>query len=590
MKTVRIVIVFLLAAALLCSCGLPQSAQNSPAPEATPASGEPQSAVGEETVVVVSDIMSFLNALAPNTVIEIDAEYLLLDRAADYGFGYATGAYTWRQMDPGEYMLVIRDLEGLTIRGRGMGQTTLSTASRVADVIRFENCSGLTLEGMTLGHRAEVFGCAGDVLSFEGCDDVVLRGCDLFGCGVTAVSAYLCTRLYLEGCMLRYCSLSAVNVTCCTDFQARDCSILRCGSKSYLAALCVSSCNGFALINCTLRDGENSLLLDAANSPSVCLLGCEATGNSFSEALFRIYDRSVTVSGCALSDNEFGSCYGAGSQAAETASGQALTTFADFARMELKPYTGEYVGPEPFVTPSDIVPSAPEGEPGAPTAPAEEWDGEPTEVHVQTVDELLAAIAPHTVVYLDAEEFDLSTASDYGKGDGEYYVWIDTYDGPELAIHDLDDFTLVGGGMGLTLVSAVPRYADVLYFENCRDISLRDMTLGHRIEPGYCAGDVLELSLCSHVHLESCGLYGCGVTGINANSCYDLHVSGTNIYDCSYLGAQLSYVTDALFTGCSVTNCGEDYGFNGFTLYGCSGVFYDEELVEDGDFHIRDAA
>ena len=52
MKTVRIVIVFLLAAALLCGCGLPQSAQNSPAPEATPASGEPQSAVGEETVVV----------------------------------------------------------------------------------------------------------------------------------------------------------------------------------------------------------------------------------------------------------------------------------------------------------------------------------------------------------------------------------------------------------------------------------------------------------------------------------------------------------------------------------------------------------
>ena len=112
------------------------------------------------------------------------------------------------------------------------------------------------------------------------------------------------------------------------------------------------------------------------------------------------------------------------------------------------------------------------------------------------------------------------------------------------------------------------------------------MTLGHRIEPGYCAGDVLELSLCSHVHLESCGLYGCGVTGINANSCYDLHVSGTNIYDCSYLGAQLSYVTDALFTGCSVTDCGSDYGFNGFWLDNCSGVFFDDELLSDGEFRI----
>ena len=69
-------------------------------------------------------------------------------------------------------------------------------------------------------------------------------------------------------------------------------------------------------------------------------------------------------------------------------------------------------------------------------------------------------------------------------------------------------------------------------------------------------------------------------------SCYDLHVSGTNIYDCSYLGAQLSYVTDALFTGCSVTDCGSDYGFNGFWLDNCSGVFFDDELLSDGEFRI----
>ncbi len=569
MKACKLFIALLLAAALLCGCGAPQAAQNTP---------EPTSEAADDSAVVVSDVSSLLGALAPNTVIEIDAENLLLDRAPDYGFGYSNGAYTWRQMDPGEYMLVIRDLEGLTIRGRGAGKTTLSTSSSVSDVLRFEDCDGLTLEGLTLGHRGVVSnGCSGDVLSFSGCDNTRLRDCELFGCGVIAVNAYMCTGLYLEGCTLRDCTRSALNITCCTDFQARDCEILRCGSQSWLGLLCSASCNGFALINCTLRDCDNTFLLDAMNSSSVCLLGCEATGNHFSNALFSLYDYNVTVSGCALSDNEFGSCYGGGAQVAETGSGQELITFADFARMELKPYTGDYVGPEPHVTPSDIPVSS------YTPLPSTEWDGDRTEVHVTTVDELLAALAPHTTIFLDAEEFDLSSASDYGEGYGEYYAWVETFDGPELVLHDLEDFSLVGGGMGVTLVSAVPRYADVLSFDNCRGFSIEDMTIGHYVEPGYCAGDVLEFSWCEGVSITRCGLFGCGEIGINASSGSNFFITDTNIYDCSSYGAWLNCMQGVQFSGCSVTNCGGNYGSNSIVLYDSNGVFYNTRRLLTGE-------
>ena len=74
--------------------------------------------------------------------------------------------------------------------------------------------------------------------------------------------------------------------------------------------------------------------------------------------------------------------------------------------------------------------------------------------------------------------------------------------------------------------------------------------------------------------------------GICAASCSDLLVSESNIYDCSYLGAQLDNVEDALFTGCSVTDCGSDYGFNGFFLNNCSGVFFDRDLLSDGEYRI----
>ena len=149
--------------------------------------------------------------------------------------------------------------------------------------------------------------------------------------------------------------------------------------------------------------------------------------------------------------------------------------------------------------------------------------------------------------------------------------------------------SLLGGGIGVTLVSAVPRYADVLYFENCRDISLADMTLGHRVEPGFCSGNVVELSRCTGVSIERCGLFGCGEIGVSASFCSDLLVSETNIYDCSFLGANLYKVEDALFSGCSITNCGGEWGFNGIQLDGCSGVFYDRELLDDGEYRIGEA-
>ena len=479
MKKVKTLSALLLALLLLAGCAAPAVPAGTPAPA--------------ERTVVVTDVAGLLAALAPHTVVEIDAEELSLDGAPDYGFSYSAGAYTWEPLGAGEYALVIRGLDGLTLRSGREGGTKLLTGAISANVLTLRGCRDLTLEGLTLGHLGEPGFCSGDVLFFDSCEDALVRRCDLFGCGVTAVNAWKCTRLTLENCLLRDCSASALNVTLCTNVQVRDCAILRCGGLYEVAAVCAASCNGLALINSTIRDCQSSCLLDAMNSSSVCLLGCEATGSSFSEALFRILDGGVTVSNSALSDNAFGKCYSNDNCPAVTENGKALTSFADFARMERKPFEGEYIGPAPYVTPGDALFTPVYVSPGDVSAPppAEEWNGERSEAHAATVDELLAAIAPHTTVYLEGKEFDLSTASNYGEGGGAYYDWVETYDGPALSLHDLEDFAIVGGGIGFTLVSAVPRYADVLSFTNCRSVSLADMTLGHRIEPGSCAGDVL---------------------------------------------------------------------------------------------------
>ena len=581
MKLLGPALSLLLAVLLLAGCGLPPSSgaspEATPKPEVVPeATAQPEPA-GPNDAVVVTDVDGLLRALADNVTIEIDSAHLRLDEASDYGFGYSNGPYSWESLGDGQYELCLRGLSGLTIRGRGMGQTRITTRDVYADVLSFDGCADLTLEGLTLGHRGVVGGCSGDVLGFRGCDNARIRSCELFGCGVIAVNAWSCSKMRVDDCLLRDCSMAALNVTECLDFQARGCEIANCGSDSPLAVLCVASCEGFALINSLIRDGRNTFLLDAMNSTSVCLLGCEAKGNRFSNALFGLYDYNITVSGCALSDNEFGACYLGGAQAAENGAGEELLTFGDFARMERKDFEGEYAGPAPRPAPTPRPVAVPAGIPEP---------GETRELSVTNVDELLAAIAPRTTIRLDGEEFRLSSASGYGREDGLYYEWAEEYDGYTLVLKDLEDFALVGGGRAFTLLSTEPRYADVLRFENCRNVSLSDLTMGHTPESGLCTGDVLNINWCEGVTLERCGLFGCGEIGIDASCCSAIRVNETNIYDCSYLGAQLDRVSDMVFSGCSVSGCGEAWGFNGIRLFGCRGVFYGEQRLYDGDFTV----
>ena len=119
--------------------------------------------------------------------------------------------------------------------------------------------------------------------------------------------------------------------------------------------------------------------------------------------------------------------------------------------------------------------------------------GAQTQVHVSTVDELLAALAPDTEIILDAEFYDLSTATGYGKTGSTYYRWEEVFDGVQLTIQDLSNLTIRAEGEDITAhtISARPRYAHVLNFDNCSAITVEGFTAGHTFEPASCAGGVL---------------------------------------------------------------------------------------------------
>ena len=124
-------------------------------------------------------------------------------------------------------------------------------------------------------------------------------------------------------------------------------------------------------------------------------------------------------------------------------------------------------------------------------------------VTVSTVDDFLKALGSNKKITLKPGTYDLTTASDYGKeaSGNDANVWSQCGDGYQLTLRNLHDLAILGSGQAQTELCTAPRYADVLYFDTCRNIYLKDMTMGHTEGGEMCSGSVVDLYNCQNIEL-----------------------------------------------------------------------------------------
>lgn len=174
-------------------------------------------------------------------------------------------------------------------------------------------------------------------------------------------------------------------------------------------------------------------------------------------------------------------------------------------------------------------------------------------VLVSDVDSFLAAIAPSAEIQLEKGSYCLADAQTYGKnGVSDYYRWFETFDGYELIITGADGLSISGKDEQSTFITAKSRYANVLYFDHCNDLTLSGFTAGHEPIAGECRGGVLSFDYSENVSLDSCSLFGCGIMGITCYDCAGFDIRNTEIYQCSYGGASFYSTDDVSFSGCSI--------------------------------------
>lgn len=158
-------------------------------------------------------------------------------------------------------------------------------------------------------------------------------------------------------------------------------------------------------------------------------------------------------------------------------------------------------------------------------------------VNVSSPDEFLNAISSNTEIIIKDGYYNLS---DYVEQQSQNFAhkfvrFDECFDGAEIFIKDVSFLKISGSTKKFsdTELVVTPRYATVPNFENCNNIEISNLTMGH-VDAGECSGDVLYFSNCSDVTIDNTDLYGCGVYGIRAkDKTGNVYVSNSTIRDCS---------------------------------------------------------
>lgn len=467
--------------------------------------------VAEDEVIHVSMSGEFLEAIAPGVVIELaPGTYNLTEYLHEASDNVSD--YVARSFTDG-WQAEIRDVEGLTIRGAENGKVEVVVEPRYSDVLYFNGCSDIAIENITFGHTIEQGNCQGAVLAFDYCQKISLDGLDLYGCGTYGVVADHTVGIMLNDCIIRECSYGIVDLQLCSDAIFKDCDF---------------------------RDNEGFDMLSLSGS-FARFEGCSFTENEGSNFLPASYNRS----------NESG----------------ARFERCTFGRWESQHLNEELKGRGSFAIGKDCQFAIAAGK---------------RTVHVSNIEQMIENIAPDTQILLAPGKYNLSDTLNalYARegvhfNESREFVRIDeAYDGLELVVTGVNGLSIVSesGSAADTEIVTDPRHANVLRFENCSDIGMMDLTMGHS-DTGNCAGDVLYFIQCNNIILSGLDLYGCGVYGISTKECARLACFDSTIRDCENGALELYDAQNRqMFLNCEMTGSGSGGYF--YTNDGSDGEFY----------------
>lgn len=131
-------------------------------------------------------------------------------------------------------------------------------------------------------------------------------------------------------------------------------------------------------------------------------------------------------------------------------------------------------------------------------------------------------------------------------------IWSnEPFDGSELVIKGIQNLTIRGltTGEGAAEIVVDPRYAFVLKFVQCTDITIENLTAGHTTS-GNCEGGVFSFTDSSRITINGTNMYGSGTEGLLLKNVSDMTVTGSQIFECTYYIMTITDSRNITFDDC----------------------------------------
>lgn len=185
--------------------------------------------------------------------------------------------------------------------------------------------------------------------------------------------------------------------------------------------------------------------------------------------------------------------------------------------------------------------------------------------------DFLNAIGSNRHIILKAGDYNLSDVSPRDVNN-KNVTWSQVYDGSEIIVTNVTNLRLEGEAGTDVTVMVEPRYADVLEFQYCQNVDFYNLTIGHTITKGECAGGVVAMYDCINFGYYNSVLYGCGTYGLTGSNIVGITFDNSIIEECTYGIVSIYSSSNLTFTN-SVFRDNE--GFDMFNIGGSSGVVVD---------------
>ncbi|MBC2581918.1 cell wall-binding repeat-containing protein [Clostridium sp. DJ247] len=152
-------------------------------------------------------------------------------------------------------------------------------------------------------------------------------------------------------------------------------------------------------------------------------------------------------------------------------------------------------------------------------------------VTVSNSKELIQNIAPNTKIILKSGDYNLLEPKVL---DNKYIQYNQVFDGYEIVIKDVNNFTIEAEQGAKVNLLIDPRYAYVMHFINSKNINISGIVAGHYPDKGHCTGGVFKFDNCKDVQINNSDLFGCGTEGLTLDTVDKLQFTNSTIRDCSY--------------------------------------------------------